>query len=112
LSKKLRGFQKKYLRGLAHHMKPVVFVGQRGVTDAVARSAEEALEKHELIKLKFIDAREKDQKRDMIAKLEEMTGAELVGMIGHTGILFRQQSDPEKRRVIVPDREPPGDSGP
>jgi RNA-binding protein YhbY len=48
----------------------------------------------------------------MIAELEEMTGAEMVGMIGHTGILFRQQSDPEKRRVIVPDREPSGDGGP
>ncbi|MBW1754247.1 MAG: YhbY family RNA-binding protein, partial [Deltaproteobacteria bacterium] len=56
--KKLQGFQKKHLRGLAHSLKPVVFIGQKGITDTVVRSINEALNSHELIKVKFIDFKE------------------------------------------------------
>jgi RNA-binding protein len=102
----LRGYQKKYLRGLAHKIKPVVFVGHKGITDAVTQSAEEALENHELIKLKFVEFKEKARKQDMAAALEEKTGSEMVGMIGHTAIFFRPHSDPEKRKIRVPERGP------
>ena len=105
LVKKLKGFQRKHLRGLAHNMKPTVFVGQKGVSAAVSQSAEEALSKHELSKLKFIDFKEKGQKKEIVEKLEDMTGAEMVGMIGHTALFFRQHSDPEKRKIEVPVRE-------
>ena len=53
--KKLKGYQKKYLKGLAHGMKPLVFVGQKGLSPAVIKAVDESLKKHELIKLKFID---------------------------------------------------------
>jgi RNA-binding protein len=103
--KKLKGFQRKHLRGLAHNMKPTVFIGQKGVSAAVSQSAEEALGRHELIKLKFIDFKEKDQKKEIVEKLEDVTGAEMVGMIGHTAVFFRQHSDPEKRKIEIPERE-------
>jgi RNA-binding protein len=103
--KKLKGFQKKHLRGLAHNLKPTVFIGQKGGSAAVSQSAEEALSKHELIKLKFIDFKEKDQKKEILENLENMTGAELVGMIGHTAVFFRPHSDPEKRKIEVPERD-------
>ncbi|MBN1276038.1 MAG: YhbY family RNA-binding protein [Deltaproteobacteria bacterium] len=99
---KLKGFQKKYLRGLAHGMKPVVFIGQKGLTPAICLSAEEALDRHELIKVKFIDFKEKDQKREITCVLENETGSEVVGVIGHAAILYRRQSDPEKRRIELP----------
>ena len=108
----MKGYQKKHLRGLAHNVKPVVFVGQKGITGAVARSAEEALDQHELIKLKFVDFKEKTQKKELAAALEEMTGSEMVGMVGHTAIFFRRHRDPEKRRIQVPERQPPGTETP
>lgn len=53
--KELTSTQAKYLRGIAHGLKPVVFIGQKGLTDALIRSTEEAFDSHELIKIKFID---------------------------------------------------------
>jgi RNA-binding protein len=103
--RKLKGFQRKHLRGLAHNMKPTVFIGQKGVSAAVRQSAEEALSRHELIKLKFIDFKEKNQKKEIVTELEDVTGAEMVGMIGHTAVFFRRHRDPEKRRIEVPIRE-------
>lgn len=102
--KKLEGFQKKYLRSLAHGMKPVVFIGQKGLTPGTLQSTESALDRHELIKVKFIDFKEKDQKTEIVGTLEIETGSEAVGMIGHTAILYRQQGDPERRKISLPER--------
>jgi len=57
--RKLDGYRRKYLRGLAHGLKPVVFIGQKGLTSEVLSSTEKALETHELIKVKFNDFKEK-----------------------------------------------------
>ena len=55
----LTSSQCKYLRGLAHKKKPVVQVGQKGMTDALVKALDDALETHELIKIKFVDYKEK-----------------------------------------------------
>ena len=101
---KLKGFQRKYLRGLAHSMKSIVFIGQKGLTAGVLLSAEQALESHELIKVKFIDFKQKEQKAELSGLLGSKTGSEIVGIIGHTVIFYRQQSDPEKRKISLPQR--------
>ncbi|MFC1825801.1 ribosome assembly RNA-binding protein YhbY [Thermodesulfobacteriota bacterium] len=103
---KLKGFQKKHLRGLAHNVKPVVYVGHKGITDAVVRSVDEALNSHELIKVKFIDFKEKGHKKQIADAIEQQTGGEIVGMIGHTVILYRRHSDPQKRKIKVPEKRP------
>ena len=103
---KLKGYQKKYLKGLVHGMKPVVFVGQNGLSPTVTRAVHGSLEKHELIKVKFGDFKEKSQKKEMAAVIEKETTSELVGMIGHIAIFYRQQKDPEKRKIQVPKRKP------
>lgn len=100
----LAGFQKKYLRGLAHGAKPVVYVGHQGLTDAVIRAANEALNVHELIKIKFIDFKEKSQKATLSSEIERQTGSALVGMIGHIGVFYRRHEDPERRRISLPER--------
>ena len=100
--KKLTGSQAKYLRGLAHGLKPIVFVGQKGLTDALIKSAEEAFDRHELIKIKFIDFKEKKQKEKLAAAIGVQTGSHVAGMIGHVAILYRQQADPEKRKIVLP----------
>jgi len=104
--KKLEGFQRKYLRGVAHGLKPVVFIGQKGLTPVVLLSAEKAFERHELIKVKFNDFKEKADKTEISRRIEEETGAENVGMIGHTVIFYRQREDPEKRKISLPQRYP------
>lgn len=96
------GYQKKFLRGLAHGLKPVVFVGQKGLTAALVREVDGALKTHELIKVKFIDYKEKDQKEEIAAALVEASGATLAGMIGHMAIFYRQHPDPEKRKIRLP----------
>ena len=100
----LKGFQKKYLRGRAHKLKPTVFIGQKGITENVVRSTDEALNTHELIKVKFIDFKEKGQKTEIIGAIEKETASELVGMIGHIAIFYRRQRDPEKRDIHLPKR--------
>ncbi len=100
----LEGFQKKYLRGRAHKLQPVVYIGQKGVTGAVCDSLEEALNTHELVKLKFVENKEKETKRRLCAELEKRTGAGLAGLIGHMAILFRPHPDPDKRKIVLPKR--------
>ncbi|HUV51044.1 MAG TPA: YhbY family RNA-binding protein [Anaerolineae bacterium] len=99
---KLKGYQKKYLKGLAHGMKPLVFVGQKGISPALTEAVDESLKKHELIKVKFIDFKEKSQKEKIAGVIEKETASELVKMIGHIAIFYRQQKNPEKRKIDIP----------
>ena len=101
----LKGFQKQHLKGLAHAYKPVVHIGQKGLSENLVDSLEEALESHELIKIKFIDCKEKTQKKDLIKQMESISKCELVGMTGHIAILFRQNRNPEKRKISVPQQK-------
>jgi RNA-binding protein len=100
----LKGYQKKYLRGLAHSLKPIVLIGQGGLTDNVLEAIEGALEIHELIKIKFNEYKDKKSKTDMLTNIEKTRGCELAGNIGHTATFFRQNSDPEKRKITIPKR--------
>ncbi len=107
----MKGYQKKYLRGLAHGLKPVVQIGREGITEGVIRAVDEGLFHHELIKIKFNDIKEKDQKEAITGEVSAKTGSEPVGMIGHTAILYRRQADPEKRKITVPERESKAENG-
>ena len=100
----LQGFQKRFLRGLAHPLKPVVFAGQKGFTQSLADAMEDALEHHELVKLKFVELKEKEKKLALIEQIEKTVPCEMVGLVGHVATFFRQQSDPEKRKVHLPQR--------
>jgi RNA-binding protein len=98
----LKGFQKKFLKGLAHQLKPVVLIGQKGLSNSLIGSIHDALDTHELIKVKFVEFKEKPQKAAMAEAIEAKTGCRLVGIIGHTAIFYRQHADPEKRKIKLP----------
>ena len=100
--KKLTSIQAKFLRGLAHALKPVVFVGQKGLTASLIASTDVAFQRHELIKVKFIDFKEKEQKKEIAAAIENETNSQMAGIIGHIAIFYRPQSDPEKRKIVLP----------
>ena len=98
----LTGAQKKYLKGLAHSLKPVVMLGQKGLTDSVLDALEEAFETHELLKVKFLDIKEKEDKKKIAQQILQNTQSDLVGEIGHTLILFRPAKKPENRKTTLP----------
>jgi RNA-binding protein len=92
--------QRKMLRSLAHHLEPVVLVGKQGVTDTLVRSASEALEAHELVKVRFNEF--KDEKQALAEEIARRTGAEVVGIVGHVATLYKRQQDPDKRLIDLP----------
>ncbi len=100
----LKGYQKKHLRGLAHKLQPIVYIGQKGVTETVIDSLAAALTAHELVKAKFVENKEKESKQRICAELEKRTGACLAGIIGHVAIFFKPHPTPDKRKIILPQR--------
>ena len=79
---------KRKLRQSAHHLKPVVLIGQHGVTGAVIAEIEHALTDHELIKVRFrgIDRAQRDEE---IARVAAELSADVVNTIGGTAVLYR-----------------------
>ena len=100
--KELKGSQKKYLRGLAHNLNPSAFIGRKGITETLTTEIDQALEATELIKVKFSDYKEKDQKNSLISKIAQSTQSHIAGMIGHVAILYRQNKDVEKQHIRLP----------
>jgi RNA-binding protein len=81
--------QRKQLRALAHPRKPVVMVGQRGLTDSVIAEIHLALEHHELVKVK-VNVSDRDARARVVQQICEQTGADLVQRIGFIATLFRR----------------------
>ena len=82
------------LRARAHHLNPVVMVGQHGLTEAVIRETETALRAHELIKVRVLGD-ERDERLLIGDELCAATGAQLVQHIGKLLVLYRERSDDE-----------------
>lgn len=92
--------QKKYLRARAHSLKPVVYIGWQGASDAVLKETERALSDHELIKIRFVDY--KDEKKELAKKIAAHTGAALIGVTGHLACLYRPSPLEDKQRIVLP----------
>ncbi len=88
--------QKQYLKGLAHPLKPVVMLGNNGLTEGVLAEIEQALEHHELIKVK-IATEDREVKSLVVDAIVRETRASNVQVIGKTLVLYR----PAKERKIV-----------
>ena len=78
---------KKKLRAEAHTLKPVVMIGQSGLTAAVLAEIEQALDSHELIKVKI--RAERDERKLISEKICTDTGAELIQNIGQIAVIYR-----------------------
>ncbi len=99
---KLDGYQRRKLRSLAHHLKPVVQVGKGGLSPAVVAAIDDALEAHELIKVRLVG--DKSEKREAVSALEDELGCKEVGLVGHVATLYREHPEPEHRKVELPAR--------
>lgn len=95
LSKAFSGDQRRELRGLAHDLKPVVIVGQQGVTDALVAQVNQALYDHELIKVKVIGTFD-GEIDDVAIALTKQTQSACVQQIGHILVFYKQNPDDPK----------------
>jgi len=98
----LESFQRAWLRKKAHHLKPVVSIGQSGVSDAVEKALVEALEHHELVKVKLYEL--KDERKDALEHLAQVTSSALVSIIGNVGIFYRPAPIESERQFRIPTR--------
>jgi RNA-binding protein len=96
----LSSSQRSYLRSQSHHLEPVVLIGKHGITDGTIESIDRVLEARELIKIKFREF--KDEKLSLSEKITKLTNSQVVGVIGHTVIIFRQNPDSDKRQIHIP----------
>jgi len=80
---------KKQLRKLGHSLKPVVIIADQGLKETVIAATNEALDAHELIKVR-LRAGDRDERKQILESLTEQTAATLVGQIGFTALLFRR----------------------
>lgn len=92
--------QLRYLRGLAHPLKPVVRIGKTGLTEGVALEAERALHDHELIKIKGTGG-DRAARDAAFAALAARTRSVLVHRIGNVAVFFRARAD--LSRIVIPD---------
>ena len=97
---KLSTKQKCFLRSEAHHLKPLAQVGKNGVTASFSKSTSELLARHELLKIKFNEF--KDERKELFATLAESVNGHVIGMVGNTGILYRQHPKAAQRRYTLP----------
>lgn len=96
----LSNAQRRYLRGLTHGISPVVMVGDKGLTDTVLEAIDEALDRHELIKIRLRTDRE--TRKAWSQQIETRFSAEPVHAIGQVVCYYRR--NPKRTVVDLPKR--------
>lgn len=93
--------QQKFLRGRGHDLKPLILIGNAGLSEAVFAEFDSTITHHELIKVKIRGA-DRDTRDAIIAELCERGAATLVQKIGNVALLYR--ANPEQNRILLPRR--------
>ena len=96
---KLTNNQKKHLRSLAHDLRPIVMIGQHGLSDAVLAELDSTMTKHELLKIK-VRASDRDEKQEIVDKILSFSKAALVQVIGGVLVIYRPFD--ENPSIILP----------
>ncbi len=96
---KLTNNQKKFLRSMGHALKPVVMIGQQGLSESVLAELETTMNKHELLKIK-IRAGGKDEKQQMINQIVDVSKSHLIQVIGNIMVIYRAFD--EEPQIILP----------
>ena len=95
---KLSNAQSRHLKSLAHALKPIVIIGDKGLTESVLEEIGRALLAHELIKVK-IRAQDRDERDAMIDNICARTKAFIVQRVGHVVSLFKRN---QEARIALP----------
>jgi RNA-binding protein len=94
--------QLRELKAKAHSLNPIVMIGQSGLTIAVSAEIEQALNHHELIKVKI--RAERDERKLISEKICADAGAILIQSIGQVLVIYRLNPDKHRPAVIAPKR--------
>jgi len=94
----LTGKQNRYLRGLGHGLQPFVMIGKHHLSEEVVRATDEALDKHELIKVRIQEGCLEDRKT-VALELSLATGSAVVQVLGKTFLLYRPG---EEKNITLP----------
>lgn len=95
----LSNAQKKFLRGLGHHLTPLVYIGREGIVENVIEAIDTALLSHELVKVKIVNT-SSVSKHEASIHLPEQTASQLVQLIGKTLLLYRKNHKRKKEDQI------------
>lgn len=100
----LNEHQKKYLRGLGHQIKPLIMVGNAGLSESLLAEFESTLNHHELIKVS-VRVGDRDTRDAIIEKLCTASSATLIQRVGNVALLFRQNLKKKlEKRIRIPTR--------
>lgn len=80
------------LKARAQLLRPTVFIGKEGLSDALIRSLNEAFTHEDLVKVKFVE--HKEEKKELAPMLAEKASAQLVMRVGNVAVLFRRKPAP------------------
>jgi RNA-binding protein len=83
--------EKRNLAGKAHSLKPVVSIGNKGLSEAVIKEVHIALDAHELIKIKIM-ASDKAERLEISERIVAQTQSEFLNLIGQVGIFYRKNT--------------------
>ncbi|MBT8142501.1 MAG: ribosome assembly RNA-binding protein YhbY [Gammaproteobacteria bacterium] len=90
--------QKKRLRAKGHDLKPVVMIGNKGLTENVMKEIANALEHHELIKIKAAVG-EREERDAVFQKIVDEQHAILVQRVGNMGLFFKRNGENAKIKL-------------
>ena len=93
--------QKKFLRREAHNLKPVMAVGDKGLTQAFLDELGSRLDHHELLKIRVRGA-DREERDALIGKIAASTQAELIRRVGNVATLYK--ANRKKPRLKLPAR--------
>jgi len=88
----LTNFQIRQFKAAAQRLEPMLKVGKAGLSDAFIRTVSEALDRHELVKIKFAEF--KAEKKTLAPLLAEKTASHLVMRVGNVMVLHRPRPEP------------------
>ena len=97
--------ERRALRARAHHLKPVVLIGDAGITPEVAREIDSTLKSHELIKIR-VSADGREAREALAAAVSDATRSEVVQTIGKILVVYRPKP-PEERKPAPRARRKP-----
>ena len=93
--------QKKLLRGLGHQLKPVITVGDAGISESLLKEFRSTIDHHELIKVR-VRAADRQTRDALINDLCSKESAQLVTRIGNIALIYRRNNDTPK--IPIPAR--------
>jgi len=95
----LTGAQRRHLRSLGHHLDPVVQIGKLGLTSSVVVAVEEALERHELVKVR-VGTECPDDRHEIAERLAPTVKGQLAQVLGRTMLIYRRH--PREAKIQLP----------